>query len=194
MELTFFESPRAFRAWLKSDHAKKTELLVGIYGKNSGKGGITYAEALDEALCFGWIDGVRKNVDEVSYSIRFTPRKSGSIWSLINVAHVERLLAANRMTAAGIKAFEARKPHKTGIYSFEQKKHALESAQEQKFRANKKAWAFWELQPPGYRRVSMHWVTSAKLEATRERRLAQLIADSAAGLRLGVVVGKKRES
>lgn len=194
MELTFFASPHEFRNWLKKHHAKNTELLVGFYSKGSGLGGITYAEALDEALCFGWIDGVRRNVDEVSYSIRFTPRKTGSIWSLINVKHVERLLAAKRMANAGIKAFDARKAHKTGIYSFEQKKHALEPAQEKTFRANKKAWAFWEAQPPGYKRVSTHWVTSAKQEETRARRLAQLIADSAAGHRLGVVTGKKRES
>lgn len=191
MELTFFDSPADFRAWLKSHHAKSTELLVGFYSKGSDLGGVTYAEALDEALCFGWIDGVRRNVDEVSYSIRFTPRKPGSIWSLINVKHVERLLAKKRMTATGIKVFEARQAHKIGIYSFEQKKHALEPAQEKQFRANKKAWTFWEAQPPGYKRVSTHWVTSAKREETRARRLAQLIADSAAGRRLGEETGKK---
>lgn len=194
MELTFFTSPCEFRAWLETHHAKNTELLVGFYSKGSGLGGITYAEALNEALCFGWIDGVRRNVDAVSYSIRFTPRKTGSIWSLINVKHVERLMAAEHMAAAGIKAFEARQVHKTGIYSFEQKKHAFEPAQEKQLRANKKAWAFWEAQPPGYKRISMHWVTSAKQEATRARRLAQLIADSAAGFRLGVVTGKKSQS
>ncbi len=195
MELTFFVSAAEFRKWLKSHHATHTELLLGFYSKRKGLGlgGITYAEALDEALCFGWIDGVRRNVDDVSYSIRFTPRKNGSIWSLINVKHVERLLAAKRMTVAGIKAFEARQAHKTGIYSFEQKKHALEPAQEKQFRANKNAWAFWETQPPGYKRISMHWVTSAKQEATRARRLAQLIADSEAGLRLAQVTFKKRE-
>lgn len=121
MELTCFASPSDFRTWLKRHHATHTELLVGFYSKGSSLGGVTYAEALDEALCFGWIDGVRRNVDEVSYSIRFTPRKSSSIWSLINVKHVERLLAAKRMTAAGIKVFEARQAHKTGIYSFEKK-------------------------------------------------------------------------
>ncbi len=194
MELTFFTLPADFRVWLKSHHAKSTELLVGFYSRGSGLGGMTYAEALEEALCFGWIDGVRRNVDEVSYSIRFTPRKSSSIWSLINVKHVERLLAAKRMTAAGIKAFEARQAHKIGIYSFEQKKHAFEPAQEKQFRANKRAWIFWDAQPPGYKRVSTHWVTSAKQEATRARRLAQLIADSEAGLRLGQVTFKKRAS
>lgn len=152
---------------------------------------MTYAQALDEALCFGWIDGVRRKVDDNSFSIRFTPRKPGSIWSLINVGHAERLLAAGSMKPAGIKAFEARTAAKTGIYSFEQKKHEFEPAQEKLFRANKQAWKFWESQPPGYKRVSTHWVTSAKQEETRARRLAQLIADSSAGQRLGVAAGKK---
>ena len=154
---------------------------------------MTYAEALDEALCAGWIDGVRRKVGDASYSIRFSPRKPGSIWSLVNVRHAERLLAAGRMTAFGADVFAARQSHKTGVYSFEQTKHALEPGQEKKFRANKKAWAFWETQPPGYRRIAMHWVTSAKQEATRLRRLTQLIADSATGIRLGQVTGKKRE-
>ena len=135
---------------------------------------------------------MRRKVDDNSFSIRFTPRKASSIWSLINVKHVERLLAAKKMKPPGIKAYEARQAHKTGIYSFEQKKHEFEPAQEKLFRANKKAWKFWEEQPPGYKRVSTHWVTSAKQEETRARRLAQLIADSAASQRLGVATGKKQ--
>ncbi len=184
MDITFFESPARFHAWLKRNHGSITALVIGFYRKDSGRGGITYAEALDEALCFGWIDGVRRKIDEVSFSIRFTPRKPGSIWSLINVAHVERLQAAGRMTEYGMSAFAARQAHKTGIYSFEQQRHAFEPAQEKIFRASKKAWAFWEAQPAGYRRVAMHWVTSAKREETRNRRLTQLIADSASGRRL----------
>ena len=184
MDITFFESPARFRAWLKRNHGLMPALVIGLYRKDSGRGGMTYAEALDEALCFGWIDGVRRKIDEVSFCIRFTPRKAGSIWSLINVAHAERLQASGRMTAHGLAVFAARLPHKTGIYSFEQKRHAFEPAQETTFRSKKKAWAFWEAQPAGYRRVAMHWVTSAKREETRLRRLMQLIADSAAGRRL----------
>ncbi len=191
MTPVFFATQNEFRRWLSRHHASDKELLVGFNRIGLGLGGLTYAQALDEALCFGWIDGVRRKVDESSFSIRFTPRKPGSIWSLINVGHVERLTAAKRMKPPGLKAFEARVAHKTGIYSFEQKKHEFEPAQEKQFRANKKAWKFWEAQPPGYRRVSTHWVTSAKQEATRARRLAQLIADSAAGQRIGLVTGKK---
>jgi uncharacterized protein YdeI (YjbR/CyaY-like superfamily) len=194
MNIAFFASQAEFGRWLSKHHATEKELLVGFNRIDSGLGGLTYAQALDEALCFGWIDGVRRKVDDNSFSIRFTPRKPGSIWSLINVRHVERLLAAGSMKSAGIKAFEARVAAKTGIYSFEQKKHEFEPAQEKLFRANKKAWKFWEAQPPGYKRVSTHWVTSAKQEATRVRRLAQLIADSAAGQRLGIVTGKKSET
>lgn len=191
MAPVFFATQNEFRRWLSKHHAGQKELLVGFNRIGLGLGGLTYAQALDEALCFGWIDGVRRRIDDRSFSIRFTPRKLGSIWSLINVGHVERLIEARRMTAAGMKAFEARVAHKTGIYSFEQKNHAFEPAQEKLFRANTKAWKFWQAQPPGYRRVAMHWVTSAKQEATRARRLKQLIADSAAGHRLGVVTGKK---
>ena len=193
MHITFFASPAEFRAWLKKHHRSVPALIVGLYRKDSGRGGMTYAEALDEVLCMGWIDGVRRKVDESSYSIRFTPRKAGSIWSLVNVRHAERLQAAGRMAPSGVKAFAARQAYKTGIYSFEQKHHALEPGQERKFRANKPAWTFWEVQPPGYRRIAMHWVTSAKQDATRLRRLTQLIADSAAGVRLGQVTGKKRK-
>ena len=193
MEITFFASPAGFRAWLAKNHVGVCELTVGFYRKDSGKGGMTYAQALDEALCFGWIDGVRHKLDELSFSIRFTPRNSGSIWSRVNVAHTERLIAAKRMTATGMKVFEARQAHKTGVYSFEQKTHAFGAPLEKIFRANRTAWKFWETQPPGYRRVATHWVTSAKREETRLRRLSQLIADSAAGNRLGLVTGKKRE-
>lgn len=193
MTLMFFASPAAFRAWLKKNYLSAPELTVGIHRKDTGKGGMTYAEALDEALCFGWIDGVRHKVDETSYSIRFTPRRPGSIWSLVNVAHAERLRASGRMTAHGLKVFNAKRTDKTGIYSFEQKPRDFDAELERKFRANKKAWKWWEAAPPGYRRVSTFWVMSAKQDATRLRRLTQLIADSAAGVRLGQVTGKKRE-
>jgi uncharacterized protein YdeI (YjbR/CyaY-like superfamily) len=182
----FFKTPAEFRRWLTKHHASETELLAGFYRKDSGLGGITYGEALDEALCFGWIDGIKKKLDEVSYTHRFTPRKPRSTWSNINVRHVQRLTAAGRMMPAGLRAYEARETERTGVYSFEKTAHVFDTLLEKEFRANKRAWTFWEAQPPGYRRVSTHWVMSAKQAETRERRLAQLIADSASGLRLGV--------
>ena len=190
-DIKFFVSPAEFRTWLTKHHAAVPELILGFYRKVSGKGRMSYAQALDEALCFGWIDGVRRKVDDLCFSIRFTPRRAGSIWSLINVAHVERLIAARRMAEPGLRAFDARQAHKTGVYSFEQKSHELGAALEKLFRANKTAWTFWQAQPPGYQRVSTHWVTSAKQEATRLRRLSQLIEESAVGNRLGPVTGKK---
>ncbi len=189
----FFRTPEAFRRWLKTHAAKETELVVGLWRKESGKGGMSYAEALDEALCVGWIDGLRRKIDEESHSIRFTPRRRGSIWSLVNVRHVERLVAASRMTPAGLAAFAARTNELTGVYSFERSLATFDAAQEKKFRSAKKAWKFWEAQPPGYRRVATHWVTSAKQETTRARRLALLIEDSAQGLRLAMITGVKRE-
>jgi uncharacterized protein YdeI (YjbR/CyaY-like superfamily) len=185
VNVTHFETAARFRQWLEQNHARSSELQVGFYKKSSGKGGLTYPEALDEALCFGWIDGVRKNTGTHSYVIRFTPRKLGSIWSLVNVRHVGRLTAAGKMHAAGLKAFAARLPHKTGIYSFEQKEpRQLPAAYEKEFRANKKAWAFFTAQAPWYQRTAIHKVVSPKQEATRLRWLGLLIADSAKGKRL----------
>ncbi|HEX9392583.1 MAG TPA: YdeI/OmpD-associated family protein [Usitatibacteraceae bacterium] len=179
----FFKSAAEFRRWLNKHHAAETELLLGFHSLKSGLPGIGYAEALDEALCVGWIDGVRKNFDSTSYTIRFTPRKAGSIWSLVNVRHVERLTAAGRMTAAGIQTFAVRAAHKIGIYSFEVEEAEFSPALEKIFRANQPAWAFWLAQPPGYRRLAKHRVMRAKLEETRLRRLAKLIEVSARGLR-----------
>ena len=186
---TFFKTSAAFRAWLTKNHATKTETLLGFYRIDAGLAGIAYQEAVDEALCFGWIDGVVKKIDDVSYSHRFTPRTAKSIWSLVNLRHVERLLVAGRMTPAGVRAYEARDAARTGIYAFENKSVVFGAAEEKRFRANKPAWNFWEAQPPGWKRTATHWVMSAKQEATRERRLAELIADSARGVRLGT--GKK---
>lgn len=182
---TFFKTPAAFRTWLSKHHALKAELIVGFYRKDSGLGGMSYQEAVDEALCFGWIDGIKKKIDETSYTHRFTPRKDRSIWSNVNVAHAERLIAAGRMMPAGIRAYEARAASRTGIYAFENKSVVFDAASEKHFRANARAWKFWEAQPPGWRRTTTHWVMSAKQEATRERRLTELIADSARGVRLG---------
>lgn len=182
MKPTFFATPAKLRAWLEAHHEVKTELLVGFYKKSSGKPSITWPESVDEALCFGWIDGVRKTLGDDAYTIRFTPRKRTSIWSAVNVKRVAALTKLGRMTPAGLRAFEARKPEKTGIYSFERKTPPrLEAAQEKILRANAKAAAFFDAQAPWYRRTATHWVVSAKRAETRERRLAQLVADSAAG-------------
>jgi uncharacterized protein YdeI (YjbR/CyaY-like superfamily) len=140
---------------------------------------------VDEALCFGWIDGVRKRVDETSYANRFTPRRARSTWSAVNIKRVQELIAAGRMRPAGLAAFEARSGDRTGVYSYEQRREAaLEPLQEERFRANAAAWEYWKAAPPGYRKMATWWVVSAKKPETRERRLGQLIEDSSAGRRL----------
>ena len=194
MKASYFVSAADFRRWLDANHATATELLVGFYKKASGKGGLTYPEAVDELLCFGWIDGIKKRVDDESYTHRVTPRKSGSIWSLVNVRHAERLTKAGRMHPAGRKAFAARRADKTGIYSFENRPQKLPAVYERRFRANQPAWAFFTVQPPGYQRLAIYKVVSPKQESTRQRWLALLIADSAKGRRLGVLVspGKRK--
>ena len=179
----FFATAVEFRAWLEQNHAAETELLVGFYKKGSGKPSLTWPESVDAALSYGWIDGVRNAIDEFSYRIRFTPRKPTSTWSAVNVKRVAELKKLGLMRRAGIKAFEARKGDKTGIYAYEQRHNSkLPPAYEKKFRASKKAWAFFQSQPPWYRRTATYRVISAKQEATREKRLAQLIRDSEAGL------------
>jgi len=192
MKPRFFSSQQQFRQWLEKNHATSTELLVGFHKKASGKKSITYAEALDEALCFGWIDGVRRNLDETSYTIRFSPRKPRSIWSLINVKHVERLQKEGRMQPAGLAAFAIRDPKRTGIYSFENRPRELSPEYAKQFAKNKAAWEFFQAQPPGYKRVIAFWVMGAKKEETQLRRLAQLIDSSAQGQRVGVLPAKKK--
>ncbi len=182
---TFFATPGEFRRWLEQHHATARELWVGYYKKSSGRGGMIYQEALDEALCFGWIDGLVRSLDAERYMQRFTPRQPASIWSNVNVRHIARLTAAGRMHAAGLAAYAARDPKKTGIYSFEQRPSRFPSAMLKAFRANASAWKFWTAQPPGYQRQMTWWVLSAKQAATRERRLARLIAASAAQRRIG---------
>ena len=191
---SFFNSQSEFRRWLEKNHAKETELLVGFYKKGSGKASLTYPEALDEALCYGWIDGVRRSFGDDSYTIRFTPRKAKSIWSNVNVRHVERLKKEGRMAPAGLKAYELKDPKKTGIYAFENRPRELSPAYEKKFRANKKAWEFFEKQPPGYKRLMTYRVMEAKQEETRQRRLAQLIEASAKGVRYGILGEKPKKS
>ena len=179
----FFATPAQFRAWLEKNHDAHTELSVGFYKRDSGKPSITWPESVDAALCYGWIDGVRNSVDTVSYRIRFTPRKPSSTWSAINVKRVAELDKLGLMRPAGTKAFAARKGDKTGIYAYEQRQNAkFRLADEKKFRANKKAWQFFQSQPAWYRRTAAYRVISAKQEETRQRRLQQLIEDSERGL------------
>ncbi len=189
---SFFETPTDLRAWLEKNHALHSELSVGFYKRDSGKPSITWPESVDAALCYGWIDGVRNSIDAISYRIRFTPRKPTSTWSAINVKRVAELTKLGLMHPAGVKAFAARKGDKTGIYSYEQRKNAkLPPAYKKKFRANKKAWTFFQKQPPWYQRTAAYLVISAKQEATREKRLAELIRDSAAGLAIKELRRKK---
>jgi len=184
MEPKFFATPAAWRDWLEKHHGQHKELLVGFYKKNSGKPSISWPESVDAALCFGWIDGIRRRIDDVSYSIRFTPRKPTSIWSSINMKRVAELTAQGLMRPAGLKAFEARQEKRSAVYAFEQQNIGFDRAQERLFRANARAWEFFQSQPPGYRRLVTWWVTSAKREETRERRLAALMEDSAQGRRI----------
>jgi uncharacterized protein YdeI (YjbR/CyaY-like superfamily) len=182
MEPTFFATPEDFRAWLDAHHETENELLVGFHKKGSGRPSITWPESVDQALCFGWIDGVRRSLGDDSYSIRFTPRKQRSNWSAVNVRRVGELTALGLMRPAGLAAFERRSDDRTAIYSYEQRKTAkLDAAQERRFKANAGAWKWFQAQPAGYRRTATYWVISAKRPQTRERRLEQLIEDSAAG-------------
>jgi uncharacterized protein YdeI (YjbR/CyaY-like superfamily) len=179
-----FRTPAAFAAWLEKNHTQAGELIVGFYKKASGKGGITYGEALDEALCWGWIDGVRRSVDAVSYSIRFSPRKPDSKWSKVNLEHYARLQSEGRIRPPGAEAFARFDPEKHTPYSFEARITEFSPELLRRFEAAGKAWAFFQQQPPGYRRTATHWVTSAKREETRLRRLDELIEVSADGIRL----------
>jgi uncharacterized protein YdeI (YjbR/CyaY-like superfamily) len=180
----FFAKPDAFRAWLEKNHETKKELLVGFYKKDSGKPSITWPESVDEALCFGWIDGIRRTIDESSYSIRFTPRNPKSKWSAVNIKRVGELTKLGRMKPAGLAVFERRDASQKDGYSYERREAQLDAAMEKQFRANRKAWTFWEAQPPGYRRLLSWWVISAKRDETRAKRLERLIAQSAAGKRI----------
>jgi uncharacterized protein YdeI (YjbR/CyaY-like superfamily) len=178
----FFRSPDELRRWLEKNGTTQGELWVGFHNRRSGRAGLAYKQALDEALCFGWIDGVRHNVDDGRYTIRFTPRRARSIWSLVNIERMKELIALDRVTPAGREAFARRDPRRSGVYSFERAAASLGPAFERRFRANADAWAYFQSQPPWYRRTSTYWVTSAKKEETRLRRLETLIARSAEGL------------
>jgi uncharacterized protein YdeI (YjbR/CyaY-like superfamily) len=180
----FFRTPAAFRAWLERHHATRTELWIGYYKADSGRGGMIYREALDEALCFGWIDGLTRRMDEERYMQRFTPRRKDSTWSVTNIKRIEELTAEGRMHPAGLAAFDRRDRTRIGLYSFEQGQVRLAPAFEQRLAADRAAREFFESQAPSYRRVATWWVMSAKKEETRERRFATLLADSAAGRRI----------
>jgi uncharacterized protein YdeI (YjbR/CyaY-like superfamily) len=183
--LAFFATAGDFRRWLARNAHRAEELVVGFHKVGSGLPSMTWPESVDEALCFGWIDGVRKRVDGTAYQIRFTPRKPGSTWSAVNIAKAERLIAEGRMQPAGLEAFARRIAEKSRVYSYEQDEAAsLTAAETKAFRRDKAAWRYFESAPPGYRRTVLHWIVSARQPATRERRLAKLIAACAAGRRL----------
>jgi uncharacterized protein YdeI (YjbR/CyaY-like superfamily) len=193
MKISFFQSASDFREWLVSNHDKIYELWVGFYKKKSGKVGMGYPEAVDEALCFGWIDGIKRGVDDVSYTNRFTPRKLKSFWSAVNIKRVGELKRLGRMTAPGLKAFAGRDEQKAMQYSYERATCKLEGGHEKQFRGNAKAWEFFQAQPPGYRRTATWWVISAKREETRGKRLATLIETSQHGRRLDMLVSQSKK-
>jgi uncharacterized protein YdeI (YjbR/CyaY-like superfamily) len=180
-EPIFFASPAEWRAWLQEHHETHTEVQVGYYKKATGRQGMTWSQAVDEALCFGWIDGVARRIDDERHQQRFTPRKKRSTWSAVNIAKVAKLTEEGRMAPAGERAFAARTEDNSGIYAFEQGHVALPPEYEERLRADVAAWAYWEARPPGYRRIATWWVISAKRPETRERRIATLVEDCAAG-------------
>ncbi len=182
MEPVFFATPAELRAWLERHHGDRDELWVGLYKKASGRPSVTWPEVVDEALCFGWIDGVRRSLGPDSYVNRLTPRRPRSNWSAVNIKRVGELIEEGRMTPAGLAAFAARTDDRSAVYSYEQRRAAtLEPDQEERFRAIPDAWEWFQARPSSYRRAATHWVVSAKRSETRERRLQTLIEDSAAG-------------
>jgi uncharacterized protein YdeI (YjbR/CyaY-like superfamily) len=183
-EPIFFASPEEFYAWLEEHHETETEVYVGYYKTHTGRRGMSWSEAVDQALCFGWIDGRANGIDEDRYMQRFTPRKPGSNWSKINVAKVAKLQEAGLMRPAGLAAFERRTKDRTGVYAFERENAALPPEYEERLRANAAAAEYFAARPPWYRRTATHWVMSAKREETRARRLDRLIEDSANGLHI----------
>jgi len=194
MKATYFASPEELRAWFAKHSARQSELLVGFYKRHTGKPSIPWEESVLEALCVGWIDGVRRSVDEERYTIRFTPRKPTSNWSAINIRSFERLETEGRVTEAGRAAFAARSDKRSAIYAYEQRQAGLAAPYERQLRRNAKAWAYWSSEPPWYRRNAGYWVSSAKQEATRERRLQTLIACCLRGERIPHLVPTKQRA
>ncbi len=180
----FFKNAAEFRRWLEAHHDSATELVVGFHRKDTGTPSMVWAEAVREALCFGWIDGIVRRLDDERYTRRFTPRKARSIWSAVNIRHVEQLMAEGKMHAAGVAAFEAREANRSGIYSFEQGLLELPEQYAAPLRKDARAFAYWERQPKSYRKAAIWWVVSAKQDTTRARRVQQLIEHSARHERL----------
>ncbi len=185
MQATFFTSSGELRDWFETNHGEARELLIGFYKTKSGKGGMTYQQALDEALCFGWIDGVRRSLGDEAWTIRFTPRKRGSVWSAVNIKRAHELSSLGLMRSPGLAAFETRDERKANQYSYEQKTVQLDPAYQRRLRRNAEAWTFFHKQAPSYQRACLWWVMSAKREETRLKRLATLIKDSQNGRRIG---------
>ena len=179
----FFATEADFRRWLEANHETASELLVGFWKKGTGKASIDWPQARDQALCFGWIDGHRRSLGDDAYTIRFTPRRKGSIWSKVNVERFEALKSAGWMTATGTSAYE-RDKHRSGVYSYEKPTAAFAPEEEVRFRKNEAAWSDWEKRPPGYRKTVLGWIAGAKRPETRAKRLGELIAVSAEGRRL----------
>jgi len=182
--VTYFKTPADLRKWFKKNHQKAEELWVGYYKKGSGHASVTWPESVDEALCVGWIDGIRKSVDADRYVIRFTPRRKGSIWSAVNMRRIKALIEEERVLPAGLKAYGARLENKSGIYAYEQRRDRLEEPYASELKKHKKAWEFFEAQPPSYRKTLGWWVVNAKKEETRQARLKILIDASEKGKRL----------
>ncbi len=191
MKIIIFETAADFRQWLSKNHDKATELWLGMYNQRSRQTSINYKEALDEALCFGWIDGVRKSINETTYKQRFTPRKKTSRWSKVNIKRAAELCALGRMMPCGLAAFERRSQAPAG-YSFEERPEGLDPSSEKEFRKHKQAWQFFQAQAPWYRRSASWWVISAKKDETKMRRLATLIQDSENERRLGMLTPKSK--
>src|SRR5437764_5723904 len=179
MKPRFFKTPADFRAWLQEHHADTDELWVGFYRKSSGKGGISYKEGVDVALCYGWIDGIKKRVDENSYMHRFTPRRARSIWSVVNTNRLTELIKEGLVAPPGLAAFQQRDEKRSGIYIYENRARSLAPAFEKAFKANKPAWAFFCAQPPGYQKLAIGWIMGAKKEETQRKRLDVIVAASA---------------
>jgi len=192
MQIKIFHTSAEFREWLEENHDRAAELWLGFYKQGTGKKSITYREALDEALCFGWIDGVRKSIDDTAYKQRFTPRRPKSYWSAVNTRRASELAKLGRMAAPGAKAFEQR-TSESNKYSFESRPEKLHLSYKRQFKANRGAWEFFRAQAAWYQRTATFWIVSAKQEETRQRPLAMLIGDSQAGRRLSMLTPKAKK-
>jgi uncharacterized protein YdeI (YjbR/CyaY-like superfamily) len=192
-KIVFFPTKSKLRKWFEKNHDKVDELWIGYYKKGTGKPSITWQESVDEALCFGWIDGIRKSIDEESYMIRFTPRRKDSIWSAVNTKRIKELIKLGLVNPAGLEAFNKRDEKKTNRYSFEQKNVKFPKEFEKKFKANKKAWTYFQKLPPSARRPSKWWVISAKKEETKLRRLDTLIQCSEEGRKIPPLIISKKD-